>query len=380
MSLACEAPAEAGLARGPRVLIVTARFLPEMGGIETHVREVVGRLVARGVNVQILTTDRSGLLPKTDMAAGAPVRRVKAWPARRDYYFAPGVFWEILKSDCDVIHIQGCHTLAPPLAMLAALLKGVPYIVTFHSGGHSSSLRNQIRGAQWTLLAPLFRRAAGWIGVSRYEADFFARKMRLPRDRIEVVPNGAAMPRVLEAAAPEELLIASIGRLEKYKGHHRAIGAFAEVLKRHPEARLQIVGEGPYLPELEALVERLGLHRSVRIGGVPPQDREGMSRILSRARLVVLLSAYEAHPVAVMEALAMGRPVLATNCSGFIELAEQSMIHVVEPEATDGDIADAMERILQSPASKTNVELPSWDACVDRVAALLDRVALGSVA
>jgi glycosyltransferase involved in cell wall biosynthesis len=376
-----QAPAvmEAGRAR-TRVLIVTARFFPEMGGVETHVHEVAARLASRGFDVQILTTDRSGRLPKIETTSAATVRRVKAWPAKRDYYLAPGVFLEILKSGCDVIHVQGCHTLVPPLAMLAALVKGVPYVVTFHSGGHSSSLRNQMRDAQWRLLAPLFRRAAGWIGVSRYEADFFARAMGLPRDRIDVVPNGAAMPESVDAGPASGMLIASVGRLEKYKGHHRVIRAFAEVSKRHPEAELRIVGEGPYRPQLETLAERLGLRRKVTIGGVPPQDRKGMSRILSRARLVMLLSDYEAHPVAVMEALALGRPVLATNCSGFVELAEQSMVSVVEPDASETEIADAVDRILATPAAPSRMALPSWDACAARVAALLDSVRLGGVA
>jgi len=377
------AQAEAGVGKAPtRLLIVTARFYPEMGGIETHVHEMGARLAARGFEATILTTDRSGRLPAEEIASGVPVRRVRAWPAQRDFYFAPGIFAEILKSDCDVVHVQGCHTLVPPLAMLAALVKGVPYVVTFHSGGHSSSLRNRIRNAQWRILAPLFRRAAGWIGVSRYEADYFAATMGLTRERVRVVHNGAAMPSVVAAGddADKRLLIASIGRLEKYKGHHRAIRAFVEVAKRHPEAELRIVGEGPYRPQLEALVDELGLRDKVRIGGVSPKDREAMARIMSRARLVLLLSEYEAHPVAVMEALALGRPVLATNCSGFIELAEQGMIDVVEPDASESDIADAVDRILEAPVSASrDVALPTWDACADGVASLLEQVSGGGV-
>ena len=106
--------------RALRILMVTPRYLPEMGGIETHVREVGSRLAAHH-SVQVLTTDRSRTLPPHETQAGMRIRRVAAWPRRADYYLAPGIWREIMRSDCDVIHIQGYHTLVAPLAMLAAV-------------------------------------------------------------------------------------------------------------------------------------------------------------------------------------------------------------------------------------------------------------------
>src|SRR4051812_34147443 len=79
----------AGRGRPMRILMVTPRYLPDMGGIETHVHEVSKRLSADGVDVRILTTDRSGTRPPREIIAGVGVRRVPAWPKERDYYIAP---------------------------------------------------------------------------------------------------------------------------------------------------------------------------------------------------------------------------------------------------------------------------------------------------
>ena len=68
-----------------RILMVTPRFLPEVGGVEMHVAEVVRRIAASDHGVTVLTTDRSGRLPKEEEWNGVAIRRVRAWPpvARR---------------------------------------------------------------------------------------------------------------------------------------------------------------------------------------------------------------------------------------------------------------------------------------------------------
>src|ERR1700733_6161120 len=128
--------------------MVTARYYPYLGGIETHVREIGKRIVALGHHVTVITTDTSRRLPEREIDEGINVKRVKAWPKNRDYYLSPQLYREITQSDCDIVHFQGWHTLVPLIGMLAAIRRGIPFVLTFHSGGHSSRLRNAIRGAQ----------------------------------------------------------------------------------------------------------------------------------------------------------------------------------------------------------------------------------------
>ncbi|TIW46631.1 MAG: glycosyltransferase family 1 protein, partial [Mesorhizobium sp.] len=177
-----------------RILMVAARCYPLIGGIETHMQEVGARLVARGHSVDVLTTDPSGELQVEEEMRGMRVRRVPAWPRELDLYVAPGIYTAIRRGAWDLIHFQGYNTFVAPIGLLAAVRGDLPFILTFHSGGHSSRLRNAVRGTQHALLRPLVARAARLIGVSEFEADFFSVRMGVPRERFVVIPNGAAMP------------------------------------------------------------------------------------------------------------------------------------------------------------------------------------------
>jgi glycosyltransferase involved in cell wall biosynthesis len=356
--------------------MVAARFFPEMGGIETHTYEVSRRLVSQGFRVTVLTTDRSRHRPEQEVVEGTEVIRVPSWPRERDYYVAPDIYKRILSSTADVIHVQGYHTFVPPVAMAAALRRRLPFVLTFHSGGHSSSLRNALRWPQHNVLAPLVRRAAHLIGVSQFEADFFSRRMGVSRQRFSVIRNGASMPHV-DVSSPETdaaPLIVSVGRLERYKGHHRLISALPYLISERPDVKVLILGDGPYKSELMALAAHLGVAGHVTIKGVPPSDRTGMAKLLTRAALVVLLSDYEAHPVAVMEALALKRRVLVADGSGLRELVDHDAVACVDRRAKPQQIAGAiMLQMAKGPLRTVNA-LPSWEDCAQRLGSVYHQV------
>jgi glycosyltransferase involved in cell wall biosynthesis len=114
-----------------------------------------------------------------------------------------------------------------------------------------------------------------------------------------------------------------------------------------------------------ALVSRMGLSDVVEVGGIPPSQRASLSTLLATASLVTLLSDYEAHPVSVMEALALGCPVLTTNCTGFIELIEDGVVKAVSLDASAEDISNAVTTQLAAPRASVSVDLPSWSSCAD---------------
>ena len=182
---------------------------------------------------------------------------------------APAVHTAIKRGNWDLIHFQGYNTFVAPIGLFAAIERDIPFVLTFHSGGHSSRLRNAVRRTQHALLRPLVARAARLIGVSEFEADFFSARMGLPRERFVVVPNGAAMPAASSGVEVDPHLIVSSGRLERYKGHHRIIAAMPELIRRMPDARLHVVGKGPYEAELRRLVAALGLEQRVTISAIP---------------------------------------------------------------------------------------------------------------
>ncbi len=350
------------------ILMVTPRYYPYMGGVEIHTHEVAQRLARRGQSVTILSTDPSRRYPVTELVSGINIIRVKAWPKHGDLYFAPELFPRIGSGEWDIVHVQSYHTLVSPLAMAAAIRNRIPFVITFHSGGHSSRLRNAIRGIQRAALRPLIARAQQLIAVSEFEADLFSNSLGIARARFAVVPNGSRLPKVSDTTqTPSSPLVISIGRLERYKGHHRVIRAFPGLLRRAPDAHLRILGEGPYEQNLRKLVRELSLDSQVTIGGILPSDKQGIASLISSAALVVLMSEYEAHPVAIVEALALGRPVLVSDTSGLREIARGGACRLIPLHCDSQTLADAMAEQLSTPRRPVQITLPDWDDCADRL-------------
>lgn len=349
--------------------MVCARYLPDLGGIETHINEVARRIADRdNFEVTILATDRTRMRPRKEVLDGVQILRVPAWPREKDYYFAPQISSIVRQRDSwDVIHCQGVHTPVPLLAMRAARKACIPYVVTFHTGGHSLRHRNALRSLQWRFIGPQLRNAAALIGVSHFEADAISRQARLNGRTVSVIRNGGTLP-----APPNEVRaipgrIITCGRLEKYKGHHRVIQALPYVIKDVPEAHVVVVGSGSYESELRALADQLGVSDKVSFRQLPPEDRAAMAETLAQASVVAALSDYEAHPVAVMEALSVGCPVVGYDTSGIGDLVSEGWVRGVRPGSTSATVAQCLIQSMSSPPLVEIAELPTWDDCAEQL-------------
>jgi glycosyltransferase involved in cell wall biosynthesis len=333
-----------------------------------HVHEVARRLSALGsFEITVLTTDRTRRLPRDEVVEGISVLRVPAWPRRRDYYLAPGIAAVIRQRRWDLVHCQGIHNLVPLIAMVSGRRAGIPYLVTFHTGGHSSRLRNAMRTTQWRLAGPLLRNAVSLIAVSRFEAAALARHARLGDGRVIVIQNGGALPPPRPGTVAVTGRIVSSGRLVRYKGHQRVIEALPYVMRGVPEAHLLILGSGPYERDLYELARHLGVSDRVSIKHMAPADRQGMATALAESSVVAALSDYEAHPVAVMEALCVGRPVVGYDVAGVGELIVEGWVRGVPYGAPAATLAQELVKAMSSP-SQAHAQLPSWDSCADQLA------------
>ncbi len=332
-------------------------------------------MAAWGHEVTVLTADPTGMLLADESMSGMRIKRVRAFPKAGDYFFAPGIYTEILRGNWDLIHFQGYHTFVAPLGLLAAIQRRIPFVLTFHSGGHSSRARNAVRGLQQRLLTPLIARASALIGVSEFEAALFSERMSLNREKVLVVPNGASLPPPKsETAKTAHRLVISIGRLERYKGHHRAIEALPGLIQRVPDARLKIIGSGPFAGELQALAARLGLEERVTIESIGAAERQRLSDLLASASLVVLLSDYEAHPVAIMEALSLRCRVLVSDTSGLRELSQKGYCRAVPLNAAPEAVAAAMAEELETQRPTADLALPAWDSCAQKLIEIYESV------
>jgi glycosyltransferase involved in cell wall biosynthesis len=217
------------------------------------------------------------------------------------------------------------------------------------------------------MLRPLLSRAKRLIAASEFEAELFAGRLRLRRERFVVIPSGVELP---PAPAPDALtdaqLVVSLGRLESYKGHQRVMRAVAALRSRRPDVRLRIVGTGTYEGQLRALAERLSVSDIVEIASVPPDDRTEMARLLWRARVVASLSEYESQGLAMQEALALGRPLVVSRGSALGELQQYPNVRAVDERAATSDVAAAIIEMLDAPAVEPPA-MPTWQQCVDRL-------------
>ena len=302
--------------------MVPARCPPFIGGTESHVADVSERLVRLGHRITVLTTDPARRAVDRREENGVTVVRVPARKLWRDVYVAAQLPRHVALEAPDLVHVQGYHTLIAPMAMRAASTAGIPYVVSFHSGGHDSRVRRAVRPVQRRLLRSALRRAVRLVAVSEFERRMFARSLGPTPAEITVIPTGVADEFIQADRTHVDVnLIVSVGRLVEYKGHRLLIEALPHVRRVHPAARLRILGQGDDRDALLALAGRLGVGDAVEISYVPAGDRAALAGELGRAAVAVFLSSYESQGIAGYEAVAAGARAVIARGTALEELA-----------------------------------------------------------
>jgi glycosyltransferase involved in cell wall biosynthesis len=334
-------------------------------------------MAARGHDVTVLATQPVGRGSSEQWLDGVRVRRVPAWPRDRDYYVAPGLVKEIRSTPWSLVHVQGYHTAVAPIAMSTAARAHLPYVLTFHSGGHSSVVRRALRPLQHRLLERMARGAERLIGVSTWETEHFIQVLRLPPERFVTIPNGVDLPTLSDSVPPQagtDPSIVSIGRLERYKGHQTVIDAMPLLRDLLPGAHLTIVGQGPYEDVLRRRTRKLGVEDIVRFTSVPAGQREQLVRLITSSSLVVSLSRYESQGMAVQEALALGRPVLVADATAFSELATFEGVRVIPPRSSPETVAAAVMGSIVDAWNGAAPNLPRWEDIADALEELYSTI------
>ena len=146
--------------------------------------------------------------------------------------------------------------------------------------------------------------------------------------------------RAREGYEDRAVLLVSVARMSPQKDHFSLIQAFSMAASRNSQLRLLLVGDGPLRPEVEAQVRALDLEDKVRFLGV----RTDVPEILAAADAFILSSQWEGNPLSVMEAMAAGKPVIATAVGGVPELVQDGKSGVLVPP---GDVEALAEAILR---------------------------------
>lgn len=251
-----------------------------------------------------------------------------------------------------------CH--ANVVALWAKRVARVPTRVVVRE---SNTMSDNSRGSpRWRarLIPSLARQCYPWadgiVAVSEGVARDLAHTARLPAERIRVLPNPIVTPE-LAAMAREPLshpwyadgeppVVLAVGRLEKQKDFPTLLRAFGLVRRRRP-ARLLILGEGTERAALESLAEAIGLKAEIALPGFVPNPFPYMAR----AGVFVLCSAWEGMPGVLIQALACGAPVVATDCeSGPRELLQGGRFGRLVPVGDVEALTAAITSTLDHPA------------------------------
>lgn len=283
------------------------------------------------------------------------------WQAKRPYrsfwraYRA--LFREVAQRPFDLVH---SHSEFTDILALGLKVQGkAPRILrTVHYGHPLEWHRRPLR--RWLLtdvLYPLF--FDGEIGVSPQRTERLNRRMvsRWLKRQALYVPVGLEVARFRHRKVEREakrrslglpaeaFLIISVGRLVEQKGHTFLLHAAAQVVRQYPLARFLILGEGPLAASLRALRDQLGLQGHVIFAGA----RSDVAEWLACSDLMVASSLWEGLPLAVMEGMASGLPLVASDLPGVRVLVGEEQAWLVPP----GQPQALAEAILEAMASET---------------------------
>lgn len=190
------------------------------------------------------------------------------------------------------------------------------------------------------------------IAVSEAAARFLVEGKGIPREKVEVIPNGRDLERFSAPADPaavrrelglaaDALVVGVVGRLDAQKGHRFALEAFAR-LEGFGSARLLLVGDGALRAELERQATGLGIRDRVTFAGF----RADVPRLLSAMDVVALPSLHEGMPLTAIEAGAAGRPMVATDVDGTGEVIADGATGILVPPADPDALASGLARLL----------------------------------
>jgi glycosyltransferase involved in cell wall biosynthesis len=247
-----------------------------------------------------------------------------------------------------ILHVHGYA--ASDFGRLAARLSGARLVLHEH---FADPRMPRYQAVADRVLSGLTDRA---IAVSGSTRDFLVRKRFVPRERVELIWNGAPLdefaPVARERASaarrslglPEDaLVVGAIGRLNEQKGHRDLVSAAAQVLRALPETRFLVVGDGDLLEPLQRQARELGVLERLVFAG----HRDDIPDVLGAIDVLCISSLYEGTPLTLFEAMAAGKAVVSTAVDGCREVIEDGRSGLLVPLRDPDALAAALVRVLR---------------------------------
>lgn len=366
-----------------RIAILGARsFPPQMSGIDNQVFELSKRLAGRGHHVFLFVAEKGRVRYKNIHPVRIPQIRKEFGDLSISYLSynmlsIPYILRYVRKYRIEIIHAN--NPISGFAGSVVKVLAGIPLIYTMR-GTIPDNIR--ARGGMVANILQMFEKRALYRAdlvtaitshILKTTTSWYGKKIKA-----KVIPNGIDLPRFRDGNVkkirrefkikPEGRVVLYIGRLVRVKGIGYLISAMSGILKKFPDTKLLIVGEGPMREELETLAGTLGIKEGVIFAGL----RRDIGDILGASDLLALPSLHEGFPNVALEAMACGRPVVACRVTSLPEIIDPGIGVLVKPRSPHA-LELAISSLLGNPSlmrsmgreARIRSERYSWNRLAD---------------
>jgi glycosyltransferase involved in cell wall biosynthesis len=351
-----------------RLALVTPRFPPDIGGLESYVGRVAETLQASGAfDVTVITTGRSRRATR-ESHRGIPVHRLGTWLTLSNTPVNPLWWWQVrrllARLDVDVVN---AHAPVPGLADVAALTARVPVVLTYHAGslvkgGHPLDVL--LRAYERHVLPRVFARCEELVAVSPVARTHAT-------GRAHLVPPGVdceqfTPPATVAAREPRVLYVGRVERASRWKGLHVLVASLVRLRELVPGVRLEIVGDGDDIANLQALAHELEVDDLVEWTG--PVSHRDLPRHYQRAGVTVLpsLTESESFGMTLVEAMASGCPVVGSEAGGIPFVVRDGIDGLLVPPGDPHELAEALGAVLRDPTLAASLGAAGREAAEQR--------------
>lgn len=349
----------------PRIALVTRRYWPQVGGAERAMAGLAAEFRQQGHPCMVLTAQWEPHWPTECVHREVPVTRlaqpqVRGWGTIR-YMHALSRWFRRHAGEWDAVLVSMLKHDA--YAAITSLRRTrVPVVLRAEGAGDTGDVQWQRTARFGSRIKQACLEADALIAPSAAIADELMHAGYLP-SRIHLIPNGVPLrpPASVDAKrsarqaiaganmalemVPDAPLVVYTGRLHERKGLQDLVQAWQSIVCKRPNARLWMVGEGPYREDLYDRMVDLGIHHQAYLPGA----FDDVDDVLTAADLFVLPSYEEGMSLALLEAMAAGVPVVATDIPGNRALVTHEEHGLLVPPHDPSALRSAIERLLESP-------------------------------
>lgn len=346
-----------------KIAQVCPRYYPDIGGVETYVREISERLVKLGFDVEVICTDPAGRSPEHEIINGVRVTRFRSIAPGDAYFFAPQVYFYLRKHNYDLIHAHSYHAFPAMFAALAKNKRRFIFTPYYHGGGHTP-LRNLLHRPYKYLGRRILEMSDKLTCISEYERQKVIQDFGVPSEKIQKIPVGLTLKEFADLKRQEKTsgdrTLLYVGRLEEYKG----IQYIIKTLPHLPDFKLVVIGKGPYEKDLHKLAEKLDVIK--RINWQKNLSREELLQQYASSDVFLMLSTHESYGITVAEALASGVPCIVAMGSALEEFVDaQTCAGLVSPIDID-DLVILIRSMSKKSATRVK-NIMDWNEVVEKL-------------